>query len=256
MGELRENYLFFPAVVCYYKGVLLAEGKTAIVICAHNEQNYLGRTIDLVKATGIKADIVVVNDGSTDKTSEIARERGCHVVDLSKNVGKAGAFFAGARVALKTNPTAIVVLDADMVEVPRESLEQLIKPAHEATTGGKSRMCVAYVEETGYAKSKSARPPSNLTIRECSGIRSFSTPALAKVMRAKDLKKLAKGYALERFLNTVLEKDMHILMHTKFRAEQTQRRGTQSWQQGGQRDTFMKAVDKRNRPVRRRQRRL
>jgi glycosyltransferase involved in cell wall biosynthesis len=70
-----------------------AFGKPAIIIPAFNEEECIGRTIELVKATGIDARIIVVNDGSKDRTAGIAREKEVEVISLPKNFGKANAFF-------------------------------------------------------------------------------------------------------------------------------------------------------------------
>ena len=59
-----------------------------IVIPAQNEEAWLGNIIELIRKTGFKADVIVVNDGGTDRTTEIARKKGCHVIDFKKNLAK------------------------------------------------------------------------------------------------------------------------------------------------------------------------
>ena len=57
-----------------------------VVIPAKNEEEYLEKTVKSLRETAEYANeelyIVVVNDGSKDKTEEIAKELGCHVVNL------------------------------------------------------------------------------------------------------------------------------------------------------------------------------
>ena len=52
--------------------------KASIVIPAYNEESGIGKVLDeikaLVKSQKLDADIIVVNDGSTDKTAEIAKK--------------------------------------------------------------------------------------------------------------------------------------------------------------------------------------
>lgn len=165
--------------------------ETAIIIPAFNEQDWIGRTIDLVRAAGIQARVIVVNDGSTDRTAEIAREKGVEVISLPKNFGKANAFFTGLKAALLKNPKAIVTLDADMTAVPKEALERLIAPARKASFERKQLMVVADILEGDREN------PATIY----SGIRAFSNPA-AFALRQFSKKKLARGYSLESFLNT------------------------------------------------------
>ena len=57
--------------------------KVAAVIVARNEERYLPETLKSLRRQTFPLElIVVVNDGSTDRTGEIAREMGCYVVDL------------------------------------------------------------------------------------------------------------------------------------------------------------------------------
>src|SRR5918996_3855251 len=57
---------------------------------------------------------LVVDDGSTDRTVEVARELGVdHVVRLKRNTGLAAAFQAGLDAALKLGADVVVNLDAD-----------------------------------------------------------------------------------------------------------------------------------------------
>lgn len=57
---------------------------------------------------------LVVNDGSTDRTVEVARRHGVdHIVDLPQNQGLARAFQAGLRASLKAGADVIVNTDAD-----------------------------------------------------------------------------------------------------------------------------------------------
>ena len=57
-----------------------------VVIPAKNEEEYLAKTVNSLRETakyaGEELYIVVVNDGSKDKTEQIAKELGCHVVNL------------------------------------------------------------------------------------------------------------------------------------------------------------------------------
>ena len=58
-------------------------------------------------------DIVVVDDGSDDATSRVARSAGAHVVRLAFNLGVGGAVKTGLRFAVNHGYDRVVVFDAD-----------------------------------------------------------------------------------------------------------------------------------------------
>jgi len=91
--------------------------KLIIQIPCLNEEATLPQTIaDLPRRVdGFDAvELLVVDDGSTDRTVEVAREHGVeHVVRLTRNRGLAAAFQAGLDACLKLGADAIVNTDAD-----------------------------------------------------------------------------------------------------------------------------------------------
>lgn len=62
--------------------------------------------------------VVVVSDGSTDATAEVAREAGAEVEELPVNQGKGAALRRGIQLALASEPEALVLLDADAQHDP------------------------------------------------------------------------------------------------------------------------------------------
>ena len=84
-----------------------------IIIPAWNEQETLGTVISEAKEKVSSADVLVVNDGSTDKTSAVARESGAMVLDLPFNLGVGGAMRAGYKFAFRNGYDRTVQLDAD-----------------------------------------------------------------------------------------------------------------------------------------------
>ncbi len=91
--------------------------KLVIQIPCYNEESYLPETLaDLPRSlAGIdEIEVVVVDDGSADRTSGVARELGVtHVVRAPVNQGLARAFSAGLDYALKAGADIIVNTDAD-----------------------------------------------------------------------------------------------------------------------------------------------
>jgi glycosyltransferase involved in cell wall biosynthesis len=64
--------------------------------------------------------VLVVDDGSTDRTAEVARETGAEVVEQRPNQGKGAALRSGFRQALAIGADAILTLDADGQHAPAD----------------------------------------------------------------------------------------------------------------------------------------
>ena len=67
-----------------------ADARTLVIMPAWNEEEIIGNTITELLQRVPEVDLVVVNDGSTDHTSEIARRAGAFVIDLPYNMGGRG----------------------------------------------------------------------------------------------------------------------------------------------------------------------
>lgn len=100
--------------------------KRVIVIPAYNEERAIG---EVVRAAFQVADrILVVDDGSTDRTSEVAAAAGASVVRHVVNRGLGGALGTGIAGALKLGADAIATMDADgqhRAEDVRRALDRL-----------------------------------------------------------------------------------------------------------------------------------
>ena len=89
-----------------------------IIIPAWNEQATIADVIAEVRREIPRADILVVNDGSKDRTAQIARNAGAKVLDLPINLGVGGAMRAGYKYALRAEYDRTVQLDADGQHAP------------------------------------------------------------------------------------------------------------------------------------------
>jgi glycosyltransferase involved in cell wall biosynthesis len=99
------------------------------VIAAYNEEGALGTVLREVpeQACALDVDVLVVDDGSTDRTSEIARAGGAHVVRLERNRGHGVALRVGYRLAREGGARFIVTLDGDGQWNPAE-LPTVLEP--------------------------------------------------------------------------------------------------------------------------------
>lgn len=91
--------------------------KAVAVIPAFNEQD---RISDVVRRTKKYVNyVIVVDDGSTDKTSQAAKSSGARVISYKENKGKGFALRLGFEEAFKLNPDYIITLDADGQHDPK-----------------------------------------------------------------------------------------------------------------------------------------
>ncbi len=83
-----------------------------VVLPAYNEARRVGQVIEALRAGGF-ARIVVVDDGSTDATAEVARAAGADVIVHECNRGQGAALQTGNEFALGNGAELIVHFDAD-----------------------------------------------------------------------------------------------------------------------------------------------
>lgn len=84
-----------------------------IIIPAFNEAGNLPRVIPEIRSQAPGFDLVVVDDGSSDDTSAVARGLGALVISLPVNLGYGGAVQTGFRFAVRHDYDLAVVVDAD-----------------------------------------------------------------------------------------------------------------------------------------------
>lgn len=97
---------------------IMGNGKNLImvVIPAYNEEASLGIVITKIRKnriTNARIFVCVVNDASTDMTSEIAHSQADLVIDLPVNIGVGGAVRSGYVLAQKLGIEKVIQLDAD-----------------------------------------------------------------------------------------------------------------------------------------------
>ena len=101
--------------------------KRIAIVPAFNEAECIARVIDEIRAFDEELEIVVVDDGSTDRTAAVAEERGAHVVRLPFNLGIGGAVQTGFRYAFEGGFRLAVRVDGDGQHDPAQ-LGLLLEP--------------------------------------------------------------------------------------------------------------------------------
>src|SRR5262245_65631758 len=103
------------------------------VIPAYNEVATVGQVIRDLRAAAPRFDVVVVDDGSTDATAEVAAKAGARLLRLPFNLGIGGAVQAGFLFALENGYDYMVQVDADGQHCP-DQIERLTAAMDDAPT--------------------------------------------------------------------------------------------------------------------------
>jgi len=103
--------------------------KIAILIPAYNEADNIATVLDQIPpaACGVRTEILVVDDGSRDRTGDVAAEHGAAVARHVTNRGGGAALRTGYRLMVESGAEIVVTLDADGQHRPDE-MERLVKP--------------------------------------------------------------------------------------------------------------------------------
>lgn len=172
--------------------------KITVVLPAYNEEVSIG---SMVLLTSFYADsVLVVDDGSSDRTAEVAQQAGAEVIQHEKNKGKGEALKTGFIASSNLGADIIVTMDSDGQHNPAD-IPKLIAPIikGEADMVNGSRYLNGLDRNTPYYRrlgqkvlDEFTKANSGINVTDTqSGFRAFSAP-IANVFRFK-----AKGMAIE-----------------------------------------------------------
>ena len=104
-----------------------------VLIPAFNAEKTIASLIDQISAFIPRRDILVVDDGSTDKTFQLAKESGANCLQHKKNKGKGEALKTGFEYALEQGYSGVITLDADLQHDPK-FIPEFIREAENGTS--------------------------------------------------------------------------------------------------------------------------
>jgi len=160
---------------------------TVVIIPAYNEEAALPATLATLSATRPDLDVIVVDDGSTDATSEVARNAGVVVITLPYNLGIGGALRTGFLYAVRKGYRRAVQFDGDgqhdaaAIAVLLDNLDggaDLVIGSRFSTTGGEYSVSGARSRAMGLLRWLVRILTGEKFTDTTSGFRGFSRPML------------------------------------------------------------------------------
>ncbi|MGC8771757.1 MAG: glycosyltransferase family 2 protein [Brevinematia bacterium] len=101
--------------------------KVLVIVPAHNEEKAIENVIDELNKDFPVGDILVINDGSRDRTSLLAKSKGVKVIDLPTNLGIGGAVQTGLKYAFRYGYDVAIQFDGDGQHIGSE-IDKVTKP--------------------------------------------------------------------------------------------------------------------------------
>lgn len=144
--------------------------KVLVIIPAYNEEKSIEKVVENLINNYPQYDYLIVNDGSTDRTEEICREKNYNFVTLPVNLGIGGGVQTGYMYAVKNDYDIAIQTDGDGQHNP-EYIEKLIEPI----VKGEADMTIGsrFIEKEGFQTSFMRRMGINIikgVIKMCCGV--------------------------------------------------------------------------------------
>ena len=178
-----------------------ANGHVLVVIPALNEESSVGGVIKQVADVLPEAHILVVDDGSTDRTREVAMGAGAEVLTLPFNLGVGGALRAGFRFAVRYDYEVAVQVDADGQHDAAE-IPALLKGLEDADLVIGARFAGTGEYPVRGARKLAMKALAHLLSRQTSAPLSDTTSGFRAFNRAT-IETFARDYAAEYLGDTV-----------------------------------------------------
>ncbi len=155
----------------------------SVIVPAYNEEKKIAGVLKSLVTSSLIDELIVVNDGSSDKTLSIIRKfKKIKLINLKKNHGKSYAIVKGIK---KSKGDIIVFIDADLTGFNDSHIKKLINPL----IAGKNDFAIGYPNDLKADK----------LFLPLSGERAYFKKDLAPHLKNMS----EKGYGLELYLNYI-----------------------------------------------------
>lgn len=186
--------------------------KIVVTIPAYNEEITIGKLInnihEVMKSNRYNYKIIVADDGSKDKTGEIAKKLGALVYSHPKNYGLAETFKTEIKKSLALKPDIIVHIDADVQYQPKEipKLINEVKKGYDLVLGSRFKgkiESMSLIKRLGNkAFSKAISQITNVKISDAqTGFRAFTKEVAENIKITSN-----HTYTQEQIIRAVREK--------------------------------------------------
>ena len=159
MSWLVVILVFLLASIKTTKG---SDKSVSIVIPAYNEEATVAKVVSVARKLSYVTEVIVVDDGSTDRTVEEAESAGATVISHIMNEGKGSAIKTGFK---NSHGNIVAFIDADISNFTSEKIDKIIRPILE--------------DQTDITKTKFARESGRVTELTAKPLLGFFFPELS-----------------------------------------------------------------------------
>ena len=169
--------------------------KVLNIIPAYNEADGISQLIDNLKTNYAQYDYVIINDGSTDNTKKLCKEKDYNVLNLPINLGIGGAVQTGYKYARENDYDIAVQIDGDGQHNP-QYIEQMIMRME--TEDADIVIGSRFINKEGFQSSRMRRAGINFLsnlIKLCTGKKIYDVTSGFRVVNKRFINIFSEDYS-------------------------------------------------------------